>query len=273
MPAAANSQNSMDPIELWKRWNETTSRVWSSVLESSRGAYSDPFGLTSLWMKSMGAAQEQLKTDMPGVVDPAEVWKQWVDATTEAWSRAAEAGKDAVEFSGLWLRVLEETRAKLLSGEINATDPITFFKQWYDATSETWTQVIGEVMTSERFMEANRQFIETYTSAVRSSNRLTEQLLQSMQLPTRSDIARVAGLVVSLEEKVDTIEDALEGLAERIAGTGTSKAGSDSLEKRMQQIERKLDTLLAALKDQAKAKPEAVQPVSATPRKAQKKPA
>ncbi len=271
MPAGADSNNSLDPMELWKRWNETTSRMWSSVLEESKGAYSDPFGLTGLWMKSMDAIQEQLKADIPGAVDPTEVWKQWVDATTDAWRRAAEAGKDAVELSGQWLRVLEETRAKLLSGEINSKDPITFFKQWYDATSEIWAQVIGEVMSSERFMEANRQFIETYTSAVRASNRLNEELFQTMQLPTRSDIARVAGLVVSLEEKVDTIEDALEGFGGRFAQAGSSKVGDDRLEQRLQQIERKLDSLLAALKDQAKAHPEAVQPGDGTRRKTQKK--
>ncbi len=272
MPAASDANNSVDPTELWKRWNETTSRMWSSVLESSKGAYSDPFGFSDLWMKSIGVAQEQAKVGIPDSFDATEIWKQWVDATTDAWKRAAEAGKDAVALSGQWMRVLEETRAKLLSGEINSKDPITFFKQWYDATSETWAQVVGEVMSSERFLQAQRQFIEAYTSAVRASNRLNEELFQTMQLPTRSDIARVAGLVVSLEEKFDTIEDAFEGFEERFARTGASKAvGDDRLEKRLQQIEHKLDSLLAALEDQAKTPPEAGQPGAGTRRKTQTK--
>ena len=93
-----------------------------------------------------------------------------------------------------------------------------------------------------------------------------------MQLPTRSDIARVAGLVVSLEEKVDTIEDALEGLKERFAQAETSKAGDGRLEKRLQQIERKLDTLLATLKnDEAKVNPEAPPLGNGARRKVQKR--
>jgi polyhydroxyalkanoic acid synthase PhaR subunit len=270
VPGEANTSN---PMEVWKRWNETTVRMWSSILEESKQAYKDPFGLTRLWMKSMSAAQDQLQaqTDPSGGTDPITTWKQWIDATTDAWKRASEAGKDAVEHSGQWLRVLEETKAKLLSGEINAKDPIAFFKQWYDATNETWAQVLGEVMSSERFLEAQRQFIETYSDAVRVSNRLNEELFQTMQLPTSSDIARVAGLVVALEEKIDRIEDTLEGVESHLVQAGGDQAAEDRLEKRLQQLDHKLDTLLAALTKQAKAVPGTTQATSGTRRRAQKK--
>ena len=273
VPGEADTNNAVDPVEVWKRWNETSARMWSSVMEESKQAYSDPFGLSLLWMKSMRAAQNQLQaqTDPSGGADLITAWKQWIDATTDAWKRASEAGKDAVEHSGQWLRVLEETKAKLLSGEINAKDPVTFFKQWYDATSETWAQVLGEVMSSERFLEAQRQFIETYSNAVRASNRLNQDLFQTMQLPTSSDIARVAGLVVALEEKIDRIEDALEGVESRLVQAGEDKAAEDHLEKRLQQLDHKLDTLLAALEKQAKAVPGTAQATTGTRRRTQKK--
>jgi hypothetical protein len=101
VPGEANTNNPVDPMEVWKRWNETSARMWSSILEESKQAFSDPFGLSRLWMKSMSAAQEQLhaKDGTAGGADPITAWKQWIDATTDAWKRASEAGKDAVEHS------------------------------------------------------------------------------------------------------------------------------------------------------------------------------
>src|SRR6266566_396382 len=119
MPGEANSDNSKDPMELWRDWNEASTKMWSSMLDVAKEAYGDPYGLSHLWVKSFGAFQEQLKTGPTGMINPVEVWKQWADATTDAWTRAAEAGKDATELSNQWLKILEETRAKILSGEIN----------------------------------------------------------------------------------------------------------------------------------------------------------
>jgi polyhydroxyalkanoic acid synthase PhaR subunit len=246
MAGEANSHNSKDPMELWRDWNEATTRMWSSMLDVAREAYGDPQGLSHLWVKSFGAFQEQLKANPTGMIDPVEVWKQWADATTDAWRRAAEAGKDSVELSNQWLKILEETRAKILSGEINSRDPVTFFKQWYDATNEMWTQLVGDVMNSERFLEANRQFIEAYTSAVKASNSINEEIYQHLQIPTRSDIARVAILVVSLEEKVDKIEDAFENFEDSYAHVAKSEA-VEGLARRLEMVESQLNRLLTTM--------------------------
>lgn len=250
MSDGIHHQTSIDPVdtwELWRQWNETTTKMWSTVLEKSKEAPSDPYGLYQLWLKNIEEAQEQLKAHPLSMMNPLEVWTQWFDATSEVWSRSAELSKDSLTFATQWQKIAEETRAKLLSGEICSVDPFTFFKQWYDATSETWSQIVGDVISSERFMEANRKFIETYTSAVRISHSINEEALKNLQIPTRSDIARVAGLVVSLEEKVDTIEDALEDFGSSYAKmTASDEATRDAIEKlagRLEQVENKLKAL------------------------------
>jgi len=288
-------------MELWRQWNETTSKMWSTILERGQEASIDPYGLYQLWLKNIADAQEQLKADPFSIMNPLEVWKQWFDATTEVWNRSAEKSNDSLELTTQWLKIVEETRDKLLSGEIRSADPFTFFKQWYDATSETWSQVVGDVISSERFMEANRKFIETYTSAVRISQSVNEEALKNLQIPTRSDIARVAELVVSLEEKVDTVEDVLEDFAGSSAKMATSEAVEGlagrlervesklnaldtlpvALEKiealgglvgRLDQVESKLDTLLLALeKNGSRAPSDNVTTRSSTSRRVQKK--
>ncbi len=182
-------------------------------------------------------------------MDPTELWKQWYETS-----------------SSQWLEMMEEARAKMLAGESLPADPFTFFKQWYEATSETWSKVVGDVIGTEKFVEATSRFLESYTSFARTLRRTNEEYFRNLQLPTRSDIARVAELVVALEEKVDRIEDAFEEFQE-----GPQVAISEVVEglsKRLDRVESKLDKVLATLeKNAAKAS----RSTSATPRKTQEK--
>ncbi|MCA3748672.1 MAG: E3 binding domain-containing protein, partial [Rubrobacter sp.] len=69
-----------------------------------------------------------------------------------------------------------------------------------------------------------------------------------MQLPTRSDISRVASLVVALEEKVDRIEETFEDFEYRSARPATEERVAE-LEERLGRVEEKLDRLLGAVEE------------------------
>jgi len=119
-------------------------------------------------------------------------------------------------------------------------------------------------------------------SLVRASLLVNAVLFQKFQIPTRSDLACVAKLVASLEERIYTFEDAfvnvedgylkvatdqvVEGLAEHLGRVedklDTLDARTSTLQQvemigdlaeRMAQVEDKLNTLLASL-EQIKAK-------------------
>ncbi len=59
-------------------------------------------------------------------------------------------------------------------------------------------------------METTTPLLESYASFFKTFRRANEEFFQNLQLPTRSDIARIAELVIALEEKVDQIDDALD---------------------------------------------------------------
>lgn len=46
-----NAHNSTDPAEVWKDWNETTTKMWTRTLDSEKDTYRDSFGLYSFWIK------------------------------------------------------------------------------------------------------------------------------------------------------------------------------------------------------------------------------
>lgn len=265
MPEEGNSKGPADPIELWEKWYDTTSKAWSKSLDGSKEAFVDPFGLYRTWLKSVGATQEQLKASPIGKMDPKEIWSQWIEASVDVWRKASEGGADPLGFTTQWLEMMEEARARILAEGNIPADPFTFIKQWYDATSETWAKVIGDIIGTDRFMESAKEFLESYTSFYRTFRRANEEFFRNLQLPTRSDIARVAELVVGLEDKVELIDDTLEDFEDNYVEAITSDlkghldrvdmrlealpdilqklATVGSLENRLDRVEKKLDVL------------------------------
>jgi polyhydroxyalkanoic acid synthase PhaR subunit len=238
MPEEGNSTGPADPIELWEKWYDTTSKAWSKSLDGSKEAFVDPFGLYRTWLKSVDVTQEQMKVSPIGKMDPKEIWSQWLGASVDVWRKASEGGADPLGFTTQWLEMMEEARARILAEGNIPADPFTFIKQWYDATSETWAKVIGDIIGTDRFMESAKEFTESYTSFYRTFRRANEEFFRNLQLPTRSDIARVAELVIGLEDKVELIQDTLEDFEDNFA-----KAITSDLKEHLDQVEMKLDAL------------------------------
>src|SRR6266566_9747850 len=242
---------SQDPVELWKQWYDTSSRMWATALNGSKETYVDTYGLYRLWLNTMSKIQEQMQANVLDMKNTREIWNSWYEATVGAWRRAAEMGGDPLGLTTQWLEMMEEMRKRIMAGDILPTDPFTFFQKWYEATSETWARVVDDLLSSEKFIESASPLLEIYSNFVKTLHRANEEFFSNLQLPTRSDLARVAGLVVAMDEKVDKLEDALENLEdERSQESPLLRAANEAiggLEGRLGKVENKLDTLSTAL--------------------------
>lgn len=269
MSEETNHQMPADPMEAWEQWYGAVSKGWSRAVNGNgnKTAPPDPLSLYQTWLKSVSTVQEQF---LRGAGDPQELWKQWFEVTTDFWRKAAEAGGDPTGLMKQWMEMMEETRNRLFAGMPLPADPFTFFKQWYDATNETWSSLVGEVIGTEKFMDVSSEFLKTYASFYATMRRASEEYFRNLQLPTRSDIARVAELIVNLEEKVDQIDSELEDFEDgagsslsqlpvalqKLAAVEQLEQRTGSLEQRLERVEGKLDTLLASL-DKLAAREEA----------------
>ena len=286
MPEEANDKSLNDPTGLWRQWYDTSSRVWSNVVDGEKETYVDPYGVYQSRLQNMGEAREQMKANFFGMMDPKEAWQRWFDGMIEEWRSAAQMGADPLGLTTHMLEMIEEARAKMQAEGNFPADPFTLFKQWYDATNEAWAKAIGEVIGTEKFMEGVSRFIESYTSFHRTFRRASEEYFRNLQLPTRSDVARVAELVIALEEKVEHIEDAFEDFGDGYAHLATSETVAglaeqlerveskavEGLAKRLDHVESKLDKVLATLKKiEAKEQAESSKPTNTERRKAAKK--
>jgi polyhydroxyalkanoic acid synthase PhaR subunit len=301
VPEEGKALKGLDPVELWKRWQESwgsyyqaASGVWSTALNGNKEApLMNPYDLYRTWLENLMDMQEQMKVPPPWLLDPQMAWKQWIDTTMENWRKITELGGDPLGLTTRWMKLMEGARATFMAGNSPA-DPFTFFKQWYDASSETWAKVVEEAIGSDEFQRLNSRFLENYASFAKAFRRASEEYLKALQLPTRSDITRVAELVVSLEEKVDKIEDGLDDFEDAVqdkttqdhlgkidsklstfAATLAKTEAVDSLVARMDRVESKLNALLAAVEkleagEHAEKNNVTVKSTNAVRRKAQK---
>jgi polyhydroxyalkanoic acid synthase PhaR subunit len=145
-----------------------------------------------------------------------------------------------------YFEMLEQARANLMSVETLPQDPLEFAVQWYNATSGPFSDFVQDVIEREEFLEQASHWMRSYASFYKVFSRRSEEYLKGLQVPVRSDITRVAGLVVALEDKVDRIEEAFEEFEYGYARPATAEEVL-GLEERLDRVEGKLDRLLAAL--------------------------
>ena len=213
---------------------------------TSEKLYSDPYGLYRRWLGASENIRDEANEGEVSSAEFRELWRRWFEATVGLRSGALEAENGFMdEMAPLWKEMADDVSARMLSGESLPQDPVRFFVQWYNETEERWSETADELLRSDEFLESRGRFFETYARSEAELRHASEEGLKNRRIPTRSDVARVAKLVVVVENKVDRIEEALEELAHGDSGPAT--AAVNSLEERMDRLEGKMDRILATL--------------------------
>ena len=244
----------MDPTDLWRQWYETSTKLWSDAARGAQGGQMmDPAQFYRQWFDTARDMQQRMVGAAPGAGEGnpgvQDMMQRWSQASTAAWQKSTELGQNALDLLPRWTQMLEEARNNLLAGGSLPADPLQFATQWYNATSGPFSDFVGDVIEREEFLEPSSQFLQSYASFYKVFKHNSEEYLKSLQLPVRSDISRVAGLVINLEDKVDRIEEVLEDFEYTPAKPATADS-VEALEGRLDRVEGKLDRLLAALEGQ-----------------------
>src|SRR5918997_4488629 len=256
----AGQGNRMDPYGLYRQWfnslEDFQELLFDGGFRSPAAALRDGSGPgPTLAVDPSAAAQNPAAAAQPAVdavkgqaVEAQNLWKQWFEAAQDSWQKAAGLGREAVELGPRWVAMWDQIRNNLLSAEGYPTDPLQFVTRWYNATSAPFSDFIGDLIEREEMLDTSSHFLQNYASFYKVFRRNSEEYLKSLQLPVRSDVTRVAGLVVALEDKVDRLEEAFEEFEYGYAKPATAEEVG-GLEKRLDRVEGKLDRLLAALEN------------------------
>jgi polyhydroxyalkanoic acid synthase PhaR subunit len=276
-----------DPTELWRQWYETGTKMWSDAFAAGRENYMDPYGVYRQWFNGLEDLQERMFGSVSGpsgdgsnaapvvsqtgasmnpaaaqkpatdavagqVAEAQNLWKQWFDAVSESWQKASTLGTEAVDLAPRWVATLDQIRNNFLSAQGYPSDPLQFVVRWYNATSGPLSDFVGDLIERENILDTSSHFLQSYASFYKVFRRDSEEYLKSLSFPVRSDITRVASLVVALEDKIDRLEEAFEDgyakptTAEAVGGIEDRVKG---LEKRLEGVESKIDKLLTALEN------------------------
>jgi len=105
------------------------------------------------------------------------------------------------------------------------TDPFEVWRQLYDANERTWSAALEQAMGSPEFGESSGKLLETMLAAQKSVRDNMRTYLETMNVPTREDIARLGELVVGLEEKVDQVLDRLDAIEDAVHAVPAGATG------------------------------------------------
>jgi Collagen triple helix repeat (20 copies)/Poly(R)-hydroxyalkanoic acid synthase subunit (PHA_synth_III_E) len=105
------------------------------------------------------------------------------------------------------------------------TDPFEVWRQMYDANERAWGAALQEAMSSPEFGESSGKMLETMLAAQKSVRDNMRTYLETMNVPTREDIARLGELVIGLEEKIDQVADRLDEIETAVRAVPAGPAG------------------------------------------------
>jgi polyhydroxyalkanoic acid synthase PhaR subunit len=218
-------------------------------MNNSKTTRMDDSSFDGSWMKAMNAMQERLTNHAWGLLDPCEAWKLWLETTLDMWRSAINMGGDHLGLIASWVKVMEKVQERIQAGQSVALDPFAMFQEWYDVASKPWSRTVEENIASERFLAAFAEpGLENYSHLMRAFRRASEAYFKTLQLPTLSDIARVAELVVDLEEKVDTIEETIEqATGQQSQHNTTIMAKVAAIEQQLSHLQTRIEKILTLL--------------------------
>jgi hypothetical protein len=237
----AGSRANMDPGGLWGQWYDMTFGMWTNLLGGNEQPPTNPFVLYRQWLDSLQEAPKLLEEDSAGITNFYETWQQWTEVTIESWRRAAEAGTRMARLAApRWAEMAEEVQKQMLDGGALPADPVDFYTRWYSATSGPLSKLADDILRDDAFLESSKRLLDYYATFNAIYRRASEEYFSTLQLPTSSDMDRVAKLVVALDDRNDRVEEMMEELEH---GYEKQSTATDALGKRMERVESRLDQL------------------------------
>jgi hypothetical protein len=145
-------------------------------------------------------------------------------------------------------------------------DPLGFWRSAQDATLDTWSKSMIELVNSQPYAEATARMMDTYLSmSIPMRKMLTqtmEQALGEFNMPTRAEVVSIAERMTNIEMRLDDLDARLDDFARQLDGVARAVASLAAL------AEAQRQATLAPAKSAASApaaKPAATKPAATKP--------
>jgi polyhydroxyalkanoic acid synthase PhaR subunit len=119
------------------------------------------------------------------------------------------------------------------------------WKDFYFQSSNTFDEKVKEDFPTQGV----GQVLEMNLLFKKMLDEMTENYLESVNIPTRNDLASISSLIINVDSKVDDLEELVEGLALTQPSQSLQKELTN-VKKDVKNLDQKLNEILAILNSQ-----------------------
>lgn len=119
------------------------------------------------------------------------------------------------------------------------------WKDFYFQSSNTFDEKVKEDFPTQGV----GQVLEMNLLFKKMLDEMTENYLESVNIPTRNDLASISSLIINVDSKVDDLEELVEGLASTQPSQSLQKELTD-VKKDVKNLDQKLNEILTILNSQ-----------------------
>jgi len=135
----------------------------------------------------------------------------------------------------------------------NPFDPLGTWRAARDASLESWSKMMIDLVNSEAYSQATSQWLDTYLTFSQPFKRIIEttmtQVLAGLNMPTRTDLTTLAGRFTNVEVRLDDLDAKLDDVERAVKPLTASKQAADThVEARLNDLDARLDDILRAIK-------------------------
>ncbi|MET3291881.1 UNVERIFIED_CONTAM: polyhydroxyalkanoic acid synthase PhaR subunit [Brevibacillus sp. OAP136] len=118
----------------------------------------------------------------------------------------------------------------------NYMDPFSIWKSMYTEMEPTISKSMQKWLESDEYAAFSGQLLTISLQMEQTMRKHAEQLFQTYNVPTKSDLARIMDLLIGLEAKVDAVE-------ERLVQIEANANPPQEIRDQLSQITNQLDTI------------------------------
>ncbi|MBN6186091.1 hypothetical protein JQN58_03695 [Aneurinibacillus sp. BA2021] len=89
-------------------------------------------------------------------------------------------------------------------------DPVQMWKSWYDLVEKTWGKTMDDFVKTSEYSTMIGEYQKWFFYSQDQYKKMMDQFLMENNMPNKDEIARVAQLVIQLEEKVEKLDERLD---------------------------------------------------------------